>query len=279
VAGFRRITHSKAFNQSVVVENRPGANGNIGTQAVAKMPADGYTLQVVTTETHAINPHVYKSIAYDVFRDFEPIALFFRSSLVLGAKSALPYNNVQELIAAAKAAPGKLAGGSYGVGSAPHLTLASLEAVTGTSFLHVPYRGSSPTVNALLTGEVDVAFVTPHFLVDLRKNGQVKILGAATKARVPTVPDVPTIIEQGIPDFIWGGWTGVVAPKGIPPEIKQRLVAALEKIVHSDVFTTRAVALGVNVEFLNADQFAEFLRSENERWGKVARERKIEVTQ
>src|SRR5882724_4245666 len=180
------------LGQPVVVENRVGANGNIGTTAVARSAADGYTLQAVTAETHAINPHLYKSLTYDVLRDFDPVALLAQSNFVLVVKAGVPANGVQEFIALAKA---------------------SFEEATKTSFLHVAYRGVSPAVNALLTGEVDAAFVTPHIVVGLQKAGNVKILGAASLQRMSLVPDVPTITEQGIDGFVAGNWYGIVAPR------------------------------------------------------------------
>jgi tripartite-type tricarboxylate transporter receptor subunit TctC len=265
------------FGQPVVVENRAGANGNIGTTAVARAPADGYTLQAVTAETHAINPHLYKALTYNVPRDFEPVTLLARSNFVLAAKAGLPVNNVQELIALAKASPGRLSVASYGIGSTSHVTLASFEDVTKTSFLHVPYRGVSPAVNALLTGEVDAAFVTPHIVVGLQKAGNVKILGAASLQRMPIVPEVPTFTEQGINGFVGGNWYGVVAPRGIPDAVKARLVDELTRIAASPPFLAHAKSLGVDAEYLDAAGFAEFLAKENERWGTLIKARNIEI--
>jgi tripartite-type tricarboxylate transporter receptor subunit TctC len=265
------------FGQPVVVENRVGANGNIGTTAAARAPADGYTLQAVTAETHAINPQLYKALTYNVHRDFEPVALLARSNFVLATKASLPANTVQELIALAKASPGKLSVASYGIGSTSHVTLASFEDVTGTSFLHVPYRGVSPAVNALLTGEVDAAFVTPHIVVGLQKAGNVKILGAASLQRMPFVPDVPTFTEQGIDGFVGGNWYGVVAPSGIPEAVKARLVDAMTRIAAAPPFLAHARSLGVDAEYLDAAGFAEFLAKENERWGTLIKARNIEI--
>jgi tripartite-type tricarboxylate transporter receptor subunit TctC len=265
------------LGQPVVVENRVGANGNIGTTAAARASADGYTLQAVTAETHGINPHLYKSLTYNVSRDFEPVALLARSNFVLAARAGLPVNNVQELIELAKASPGKLSVASYGIGSTSHVTLASFEDVTKTSFLHVPYRGVSPAVNALLTGEVDAAFVTPHIVVDLQKAGNVKILGAASLRRMPIVPDVPTFTEQGINGFVGGNWYGVVAPSGVPDAVKARLADEMKKIAASPPFLAHAKSLGVDAEYLDAAGFAEFLSKENERWGTLIKARNIEI--
>jgi tripartite-type tricarboxylate transporter receptor subunit TctC len=265
------------LGQPVVVDNRVGANGNLGTTAVARSPADGYTLQAVTAETHAINPHLYKSLTYDVFRDFDPVTLLARSNFVLATKAGLAPNNVQELIALAKASPGKLTMASYGIGSTSHVTMVSLEEATRTSFLHVPYRGVSPVVNALLTGEVDAAFVTPHIVVALQKAGNVKILGAASLQRMAIVADVPTFTEQGIDGFVGGNWYGVVAPRGVPEAVKARLAAEMRKIVASPPFLAHARSLGVDVDYRDAAGFVDFLAKENERWRTLIKARNIEI--
>jgi tripartite-type tricarboxylate transporter receptor subunit TctC len=270
---------SIALKQSVVVENRPGANGNIGAEMFAKLPADGYSLMVATAETHAINPHVYKKLAYDVARDFDPIALVARVDFVLVAKAGLPVKNISEFVDLAKASPGKITVGSYGLGSTSHLALAALEERTGTSFLHVPYRGVTPAVNAILTGEIDAAFVSPNSVIGLEKNGQARILGAASLQRPAIAPDVPTFAEQGIPDFINGNWYGIVAPRGLPTEIKKRLEEEMQKIAASELFAQRSGPTGIVVQYLDSKQFSDFLRSENEKWSKIVAERKIEVGQ
>ena len=265
------------LGQPVVVENRVGANGNIGTTSVARSPADGYTLQAVTAETHAINPNLYKTITYDVFRDFDPIALLARSNFVLATRAGLAVTNVQDLIAQAKASPGKLTMATYGIGSTSHVTMASFEEATKASFLHVPYRGVSPVVNALLTGEVDAAFVTPHIVFELQKAGKLKILGAASLQRMDIVSDVPTFTEQGINGFVGGNWYGVVAPRGIPSEAKVRLADQMRKIAGSPPFLAHVKSLGVDSEYLDAAGFAEFLAKENERWGTLIKARNIEI--
>jgi tripartite-type tricarboxylate transporter receptor subunit TctC len=265
------------LGQPVVVENRVGANGNIGTTAVARAPADGYTLQAVTAETHAINPHLYKSLTYDVARDFDPVALLAQSNFVLISRAGLAANSLQEFIALAKASPGKITMASYGIGSTSHVTMVSLEEATKTSFLHVPYRGVSPAVNAILTGEVDAAFVTPHIVVGLQKAGNVKILAAAALKRMPVVPDVATFTELGIDGFVGGNWYGIVAPRGIPEAVKARLAAELKKIAQSQSFLSHAQSLGVDPDYRDGAGFAEFLAAENQRWGGLIRSRNIEI--
>ena len=155
--------------------------------------------------------------------------------------------------------------------------MASFEEATKTSFLHVPYRGVSPAVNALLTGEVDAAFVTPHIVVELQKAGNVKILGAASLQRMALVPDVPTFSEQGVGGFVGGNWYGLVAPRGIPDAVKIRLAGEMKKIVSSPAFLAHARSLGVDTEYLDAAGFAQFLAKENQRWGALIKARNIEI--
>jgi tripartite-type tricarboxylate transporter receptor subunit TctC len=268
---------SAELGQAVVVENRVGVYGILGTTWVAKSAPDGYTLQAVTAETHAINPHLYKDITYDVARDFAPIALFGRSNFVLATKASLAPNNVPDFIALAKASPGRISMGSYGIGSTSHLAMAALEQATGTSFLHVPYRGVGPVVNALLTQEIDAAFVTPHIVVGLQKDGKVKILGAAARQRMALVPDVPTFTEQGINGFVGGNWYGIVAPHGIPEPVQAKLASALRKIVASPSFQQQEKTLGIDADYLDPAPFSEFLAAENQRLGALIKARNIVV--
>ena len=266
---------SAELGQAVVVENRVGVYGILGTTWVAKSPPDGYTLQAVTAETHAINPHLYKEITYDVARDFAPIALFGRSNFVLATKASLAPGNLQDFIALAKTSPGRISIGSYGIGSTSHLAMAALEEATGTSFLHVPYRGVGPVVNALLTQEIDAAFVTPHIVVGLQKDAKVKILGAAAPRRMALVPDVPTFTEQGINGFVGGNWYGIVAPKGIPEPVRAKLASALQKIAASSPFRRQAKILGIDADYLDPAQFSDFLAAENQRLGALIKARNI----
>jgi tripartite-type tricarboxylate transporter receptor subunit TctC len=268
---------SAELGQAVVVENRVGVYGILGTTWVAKSAPDGYTLQAVTAETHAINPHLYKEITYDVARDFATIALFGRSNFVLATKAGLAPGTVQDFIALAKASPGRISIGSYGIGSTSHLAMAALEEATGTRFLHVPYRGVGPVVNALLTQEIDAAFVTPHIVVGLQKDAKVKILGAASRQRIALVPDVPTFTEQGIKGFVGGNWYGIVAPHGIPQPVQAKLASALQKIVASPSFQQQEKTLGIDADYLDPAQFSDFLAAENQRLGALIKARHIEV--
>jgi tripartite-type tricarboxylate transporter receptor subunit TctC len=269
---------SRALNQSVIVENRAGANGNIGTEAFVKMPPDGYSLQIATAESLGINPHVYKRLNYDAERDFDPIALLAQTSFVLAVKRDFMADDVKGFIALAKSEPGKITMGNYGIGSTSHLTAAAFELNSGASILHVPYRGLSPVVNALLTGEIDAAFVSANSVVGLQRTGQVKILGAASLTRLPTAPDVPTFTEQGMEGFMGGNWYGVVAPKGLEPQIKKRLTEAIRKISESQAFSEKAAASSLEMRYLGTDAFVEFLRAERARWGEIVEKEHIQVS-
>ncbi|MFT4116822.1 Bug family tripartite tricarboxylate transporter substrate binding protein [Bradyrhizobium sp.] len=268
-----------SLKQAVVVENRPGANGNIGTEGFVKMPPDGYALQIATAESLGINPHVYKKLGYDAERDFDVIALLAQTSFVLAVKSSLSVKDVQSFIALAKSEPGKTTLGNYGIGSTSHLTAAAFELASGAKVLHVPYRGLSPVINALLTGEIDAAFVSANSAVGLQQSGQLKILGAASANRLPLVPDVPTFTEQGMAGFTGGNWYGVVAPKGLAPDVKKRLVEEVQKIAHSDSFIQKAVASSLEMRYLEADAFADFLRAERAKWGEIVAKEEIQVGQ
>ena len=277
LARFSADQLQRAIGQPVVVENKAGANGIIGTQSAALLPPDGYGLLAVTAETHAINPSVYKPLPYDPLKDFDPVAMVARVSFVLATRGDLPPNSVKELIAYAKANPGKLSAASYGVGSTSHLGLATFETLTGTSYIHVPFQGVSPAVNALIGGQVDLAFVNAYNVEPHRKTGKVKILAVAGPDRLHTIADVPTMGEQGVQDMNAGNWYGFVTPHGVPAAVRERLAAEFQKIARSKPFEDKAYAMGVQTEFRDAAQFSAFLKEEGARLGEVVRDKNIEL--
>lgn len=277
LARFAADQLTRSIGQPVVVENKAGANGIIGTQAAAALPPDGYGLLAVTAETHAINPSVYKPLPYDPLRDFDTVAMVARVSFVLATRADLPPNSVTELIAYARANPGKLSAASYGVGSTSHLGLASFEKLTGTSYIHVPFQGVAPAVNALVGGQVDLAFVNAYNVEPHRRAGKVKILAVAGPQRLHTIADVPTLAEQGIPGLHAGNWYGFVTPRGVPESARRKLADELNRIGQSKAFQDKAYSMGVQVEFRDAAQFAAFLREEGQRLGEVVRDKGIEL--
>jgi len=277
LARFTADQLSKNIGQPVVVENKGGANGIIGTQAAAQMAPDGYGILAVTAETHAINPSVYKNLPYDPLKDFDAVAMVAHVSFVLATRADLPPNSVKELVAYAKANPGKLTAASYGVGSTSHLGLATFEKLTGTNYVHVPFQGVAPAVTALLGGQVDLAFVNAYNVEPHRKAGKVKILGVAGPQRLHTIADVPTMAEQGIDGMFAGNWYGFVTPHGVPLAIRQKLASELEKVAQSKAFQDKAYSMGVEAEYRDATQFAAFMKGEGERLGAVVRDKGITV--
>lgn len=277
LARFTADQLTRVLSQPVVVENKAGANGIIGTQAAANLPADGYAFLAVTAETHAINPSVYKPLQYDPLKDFDAVAMVARVSFVLATRADLAPNNVKELVAFAKANPGKLTAASYGVGSTSHLGLATFEKLSGTQYAHVPFQGVAPAVNALIAGHVDIAFVNAFNVEQHRKAGKVKILGVAGPQRLHTIADVPTMAEQGIEGLHAGNWYGFVTPHGVPESARRKLAAELQKVGQSAAFKEKAHQMGVETEFRDGPQFAEFLKSEGQRLGEVVRDKGIEI--
>ena len=277
LARFTADQLSRAISQPVVVDNKAGANGIIGSQTAKALPPDGYGLLAVTAETHAINPSVYKPLPYDPIKDFDTIAMLARVSFVLAVRGDLAPNNVQELVAMAKSNPGKLTAASYGIGSTSHLGLATFEKLSGTEYTHVPFQGVAPAVNALIAGQVDIAFVNAYNVEQHRKSGRVKVLGVAGPQRLHTIADVPTMAEQGYPGFSAGNWYGFVTPKGVPDSARRKLAAELQKIGQSQAFKDKAHQMGVETVFLDGPQFSEFLRTEGERLGEVVRVKRIEL--
>lgn len=277
LARFSADQLQRAIGQPVVVENKAGANGIIGTQSAAALAPDGYGMLAVTAETHAINPSVYKPLPYDPLKDFDPVAMVARVSFVLATRADLPPNNVKELVAYAKANPGKLSAASYGVGSTSHLGLATFEKLTGTNYIHVPFQGVAPAVNALLGGQVDLAFVNAYNVEAHRKAGKVKILGVAGPDRLHTIADVPTMAEQGIEGLHAGNWYGFVTPHGVPAAAREKLAAELKKVAQSQAFQEKVYSMGVQTEYRDPAQFSAFLKEEGQRLGEVVRDKGIEL--
>lgn len=262
---------AQRIGQPVTVENRSGASGSIGTTFVAKAPADGYTLLFGTADTHSINPHVYKSLAYDALGGFVPITLVGTVDFVLIQRTTLPYNNLRELVDAARKQPGTLTYASWGKGSTAHVGFVALEEAAGIKLLHVPFQGAAPALNAVLGSQVDLMLTGAISADNQRKAGKVKILGTSGDKRLPWIPDVPTFAEQGVPNAQSGSWYGVLAPAGLPDAIRDRLAGEIAAIVKSDDVAQRIAGLGWNVSGISTTEFATYIRAEYERYGKIIR--------
>src|SRR3954470_13432984 len=256
---------------AAVVENRPGGGTLIGTDSVAKAPADGYTLLVVAFP-FAVNPSLYAKLPYDTVKDFAPLILAGQTPNLLVVNPDVPVKSVKELIDAAKAKPGGLSYGSTGSGSSNHLSMELFRMLTGTQIVHVPYKGSAPMVTDLLGGHVQVAFDnTPNVLPQV-KAGKLRALAITSAARHPMVPDLPTVAEAGVPGYEVGVWFGLVAPAATPPDVVARLNAELNKILAMPDVKQKFTDQGVDPVGGTRERFAEHLAAQIEKWAKVVKE-------
>jgi tripartite-type tricarboxylate transporter receptor subunit TctC len=260
-----------AMGQPVVIENKPGAGSTIGSAEVAKARPDGYTLVMVST-THVISPHLYRQMPYDALRDFTPVMKLAEGPYVLVVHPSLGVKSVAELIAAAKAQPGKIDYASSGNGSSQHLVGALFAQMAGAPLSHVPYKGSSQAMQDLLGGQVKVSFTgMPNAMPNLQ-SGKLRALAVTSRKRSADLPDVPTLDEAGVPGYDATIWLGLLAPPGTPTEIVNRIRADVAKAFASAEARKLANSAGVDVNLGTADEFAALLKSEHARWGKVVRE-------
>ncbi|MEO8753886.1 MAG: tripartite tricarboxylate transporter substrate binding protein [Casimicrobiaceae bacterium] len=260
-----------AWGQSVVVENRPGAGGNIGADFVAKSPPDGYTILLGALSTHAVNPSLYKSMPYDAAKDFVPITLIAVTPNVLVVNASLPVNNVKEFIAYAKANPGKLAFGSGSNGSAGHLAGELFKVETGTDAVHVPFKGGAPATQALLAGDTQFMFDNLANAMAQVKAGKLKALAVTTAQRSKLVPDLPTMAEAGLPGFDISTWYGFFAPAGTPPAIVAKWNADVTKILNSPEVRDKLMADGAEPAPNTPEQFAQMIANELTKYARIVK--------
>ena len=254
-----------------VVENRPGGGTLIGTDSVAKAPADGYTLLVVAFP-FAVNPSLYAKLPYDTLKDFAPLILAGQTPNLLVVNNDVPVKSVQELIDAAKAKPGSLSYGSTGSGSSNHLSMELFRLMTNTSMIHVPYKGSAPMVTDLLGGHVQVAFDnTPNVLPQV-KAGKLRALAITSATRSAMVPDIPTVAEAGVPGYEVGVWFGIVAPAATPRDVLVKLNAELNRILAMPDVKQKFADQGVEPVGGPPERFGEHIRAQIEKWGRVVKE-------
>ena len=261
----------EALGQSVVVENRAGANGIIGCEIVAKAAPNGYTLLVGGSGTMAINQSLYAKIPYDPVRQFTPVALFGYSTSVLVVHPSMTARTIAELIALAKNKPGEFKYASAGVGSSPHLTGELFKQMTGVDVLHVPYKGSTPGVTATIAGETQMMFTGIASSIGSIKTGRLRALSITGPKRSSALPEVPTAGESGLPGFEADFWIGLFAPAGTPRPVITRLNAEINRIITSEALTERFAVIGVDPVPGTPEQFGEILNKDIERWAKVAR--------
>ena len=258
----------EVLGQTVVVENKAGASSNIASEEVARAKPDGHTL-LLGTIANATNMTFYKKMNYDTLRSFAPITQLVASPSVLMVNATLPVRNVSELIALGKAKPGTLSFASSGNGGSPHLGGELLKMRTGVDMIHVPYKGTAPAMNALLSGEVSMSFVTSLSAIPQAKNPKLRALAVAGTQRLPQLPDVPTLIESGLAGFEVSSWSGLMAPAGTPPAIIARLNAETTKILALPEVRATLLAQAALPVGSTPDQFRSYIAEEIDRWGKV----------
>jgi tripartite-type tricarboxylate transporter receptor subunit TctC len=256
----------------VVVDNRGGAGGSLGADAVAKAAPDGRTLLMATVGTHAINPTLYKTLPYDAVRDFTPIGLVAMAPVAIVAHPSQPISTVADLVTLAKRTPGKLNYGSAGAGTPGHLTGEIFKAAAGVNIQHVAYRGSAPAVTDLLGGQIQIMFDPLQSILSNVQGGRLRAIAVSSKVRSSVLPNVPTIAESGYAGFETTAWWAVFAPARLSAALAASLTGEIDKIVVSEAFRSKLEPLGVFPTFLGGEKFAEFQRSEIDKWGKAVRE-------
>jgi tripartite-type tricarboxylate transporter receptor subunit TctC len=261
---------SGTWQQTVVVENRAGANQILGADFVSKSAPDGYTLLVSDASSFVINPHLYPKLPYDGVNGFTPVTVLVRFPWVIAVNASVSADTFPELVALAKAHPGKLSYGSFGLGSSAHISVDYLKNLLGIDIVHVPYKGAGPAVTDLLAGRIQMMMVTPLLVEPHARAGKLKLVAAATAQRIPGLPDLPTVAESGVPGYEAGTWFALVGPAGMPREIVAKIYADTAAILGDAAFRDQYVtrqwfeAVGNTPE-----QFAEYLKAEYARWGRL----------
>ena len=260
---------SEIWGQSIIVENKPGANGNVGADLVAKSQADGYTLLLCDVGALAISPSVYTTLGFDPNKDFAPITMVAYSPHILAVNPELPVKSVRELIDLAKSKPGKLNYAASSVASAPHLAGVDFAARAGITWAYIPYKGGAQAITDVIGGQADVLFngmlaTYPHV-----KSGKLRILAVSSANRMSAIPDVPTVAESGIPGFETGSWQGVLAPAGTPRDVVSKINADFIRVLSTPDMREKLAAQGAEVRVNTPDTFTVFLRDETARWAKV----------
>jgi tripartite-type tricarboxylate transporter receptor subunit TctC len=257
-----------ALGQPIVIDNRGGAAGNLGTDIVAKAPADGYTI-LFTLSSHTINPKLYEKLPFDVERDFVPVSLVALIPQILVANPSVPITSVKELIAYAKANPGKLNYASVGIGSPAHIAGELLKLKTGIDMVHVPYKGGGPAVVDTIGGQVQLAFVSMPAALQHVKSGRLRAIAVASAKRSASAPEIPTIAEAGVPDYAVESWYGALAPAKTPPAIVAKLNAAFAKVLESPQVKERLFAQGAEAASSSPAQFDRMMKDELAKWEQV----------
>ena len=264
-----------ALGQQFIVENRTGASGSIGTGFVAKAPADGYTF-VFVFDTHATNPFLLPQMSFDTLKDLTPVMLIGTAPMAFGTSPSKPYKNFTDYVTAAKAKPGTLSYGSVGSGSLGHLTMTLLEKAGGFKVIHIPYKGGGPMSIDIMGGQIDGGIGSVAVLGNHIRNGKMRALAVTGDTRIPSLPDVPTMAEQGFPGFSAEAWWAIYAPTGTPKAIIDKLNAEIVKITKEPAINKQLTeAMGMNIKASTPEALGAFTKSEMDRWAKVIKENNI----
>lgn len=274
VDGAGRLVSQKlteALGKQFVVDNRPGANGMIGSELAAKSPKDGYTL-MVNGANFVTTPSLYAKVTYDPVKDFEPVSLVALAPNVLVVHPSLPAKSVKELVALARARPGQVNFAGSGSGSTPHLAAELFNTLAKVKMIHVPYRGTGPAIMGLMSGEASVMFMPTTNAVPLVKAGRLRALAVTSRGRVPAMPDLPTVSESGLKGYESSQWYGVLAPAGTPVDVLGLLNSHIVRIMHAPDMQQRMTSEGLVADGSTREQFAAHIRSETAKWAKVIKQ-------
>ncbi|MCT9811262.1 tripartite tricarboxylate transporter substrate binding protein [Acidovorax sp. Be4] len=274
MARLLQIGLQKALGQPIVIENKPGANSIIGVDQVAKAAPDGLTFGVVIP-AYAANTTLYDKLPYNPQKDLVGVSLMGVSPLVAAVAMNAPFKTTKELVAYARANPGKVSFASSGSGSSAHLTTELLKLITKTDMVHIPYRGASPALVDLMGGQVPLFLDPPPNLVQPAKAGRIRLIGVASEKRIPSLPEVPTFIEQGIDGLVASTWAAMIAPAGVPRDILQRMSSEVRRIMHSEETRARLDAMGTVAEGSTPEECDRFIAAETRKWGRVIRDANV----
>ena len=262
----------QSLGVNVVVENKPGAGGNIGADIVAKSKGDGYTLLLGTVGTQTINPYLYEKIPFNAQKDFTPIAFLASTPNLLVVNKNLPVKNIQELIAYAKAKPGELSFGSSGSGTSIHLSGELFKVMTGVDMQHIPYKGRAAAIPDLLGGRINMIFDNMPSALPLVKSGELRSLGVTSLKRSPSAPEIPTIAESGLPGFDATSWFALMGPANMPKPVLDRINVETNKVMGSTEVKARLFQIGLEVNPGTPEQLDKFIQAESKKWEKVVKE-------
>ena len=269
----------ESLGQQVLVDNRPGAAGTIGSDIAAKAPADGYTLVMGSSPTHAIAPALYPALPYDPLRDFSAVTLVGSVPNVLVLHPSVPAKTVKEFIAVAKARPGKLNFASTGNGTSQHLSAELFKFMAGLDMVHIPYKGTAPALTELVAGQVDLAFENMPALIPHIQAGRLRALAVTTTKRSAVMPELPTIAEAALPGYDASVWFGVFAPVGTPRPVIDRLHGEILKALQTQDLKSRMVAMGTDVSGMGPDDFSAYVRKEIPKWANLVKAAGVKVSQ